>query len=76
MKHIFHSIFVFFVGLFGNFDEIVDLVTVLLIPLKNGFEALIYFFGDFGLLLNSLELNHHDFNSLDGLFIVLELVMV
>ena len=76
MEHILHSVFVLFVGFFGHFDQVVNLIAVLLVSFVDGVHALKYFFCGFGFLFNGLEFGDHLFYSFDGLIVVFELVLV
>jgi len=42
----------------------------------DGVETLVDFFSDFGFLFDGLELGDHFLDSLDSLFVILELILV
>ena len=76
MVHIFHCVFIFFVGFLSHFYQIVDLITVLLVSFVDGVHALEDFFGDFGLFLNGLKLGNHFLDCLYGLIVIFEFILI
>lgn len=76
VEHVFHTIFIFLIGLVSQLDQDVNLPTVLLVPFMNGIEWLVYFFCDFRLTLNNLKFWDHFLNSFNSLLIVGELFFI